>query len=115
MNAQLPLFAPEVEFKPICGGGPPGVQKRFQLAFTEPVKLDLLAVAASRPDDWLQWRDFRVVMERHQISFCMGHVLFQLVREGRLRERKVYLGKGIEAERPGSADYKGYGNEWKAA
>jgi hypothetical protein len=115
MSAQLALFAPEVEVKRICGGGPPGVQKRFHLAFTEPVKLELLAVAASRPGDWLQWNDFRAVMERHQIGFCMGHVLYQLVREGRLQENKVYLGKGIEAERPGSPDYKGYRNEWRAA
>jgi hypothetical protein len=124
MNAQLALFAPEVElepiepdveFKPKLGGGPPSVQRRRQLAFTEPVKLDLLAVAASRPDDWLRWRDFRVVMERHQIGFCMGHVLFQLVQEGRLQEKKVYFGKGIEAERPGSPDYKGNGTEWRAA
>jgi hypothetical protein len=124
VNAQLTLFAPdvelepiepEVEFKPKLGGGPPGVQRRFQLAFTEPVKLELLAVAASRPDDWLQWNDFRAVMERHQIGFCMGHVLFHLVREGRLQEKIVYLGRGIEAERPGSPDYQGYRTEWRAA
>lgn len=112
MSAQLALFAPEPVRR--IGGGPPEVQRRFELAFTEPVKLDLLAVAAARPDDWLRWDDFRAPMEKYKIGFCMGHVLSQLVREGRLQERPVYYGKGLEADRPGSPDYQGYRHDWKA-
>lgn len=115
MTQQTELFALEEPVEMRLGGGPPGVQRRFQLAFTEPVKLELLAVALARPDDWLKWPDFRVVMEKHQIGFCMGHVLGQLVREGRLQEKKVYFGNGLEADRPGSPDYKGYRTDWKAA
>lgn len=114
MIAQLPLFAPEPAPEIRLGGGPPDVQRRFALAMTEPVKLELLAVAAERPAEWLGWKDFRAVMEKHQIGFCMGHVLFNLVRAGRLQEKVIYLGKGLEADKPGSPDYQGYKNEWKA-
>jgi hypothetical protein len=113
VSAQLPLFAPAAEPAGRLGGGPPDVQRRFELAFTEPVKLELLAVAADRPEDWLRWKDFRAPMEEHKIGFCMGHVLSQLVREGRLQERTFYYGKGLEADRPGSADYQGYNHEWQ--
>lgn len=110
---QMTLFEAPVARR--LGGGPPEVQRRLQLAFTEPVKLELLAVTSARPDEWLNWRDFRAVMEKHQIGFCMGHVLSQLVREGRLQEKKVYFGNGLEAERPGSPDYKGYTHNWRAS
>lgn len=110
MIAQLSLFAPDA---PVC---PIGLSPdaRFELAFTEPVKLELLAVAAARPDDWLGWNAFRVPMNLHQIGFCMGHVLHQLVRAGRLQEKKIYFGKGIGAELPGSGNYHGYTTEWRA-
>jgi hypothetical protein len=112
MIAQLPLFEPEVTRR--VGAGPPEVERLSNLAFSEPVKLELLAVAAARPDDWLRWGDFSGPMENHKIGFCMGHVLGQLVREGRLQEKLVYYGKGLEADRPGSPDYMGYTHNWKA-
>lgn len=115
MSAQLPLFAPEPESVYRLGGAPPDVQRRMQLAFTEPVKLELLAVAAERPDEWLGFKDFRVPMEKHKIGFCMGHVLFHLAREGRLQERHVYYNKGIGGDMPGSGHYRGFYNEWRAA
>lgn len=111
--SQLALFAEE---EPVARryGMPPDVARRWNLAFSEPVKLELLAAAAARPDEWLGWGAFDEVRERHQIGFCMGHVLGALVREGRLGERTVYIGKGIGAERPGSPNYQGYYNEWRA-
>lgn len=115
MTKQIELFEPEAPVKRRLGGGPPDVQRRLELAFTEPVKQELLAVAVARPDDWLKWNDFRAVMEKHKIGFCMGHVLSHLVREGRLQEKAIYFGKGLEAERPGSPDYMGYTHNWKAA
>ena len=111
--SQLALFAEQVTAVR-TSGRPPGVERRWNLAFSEPAKLELLAVAAARPAEWLGWSAFDAVRERHQIGFCMGHVLGALVREGRLDERKVYCGKGIGAERPGSASYQGYYNEWRA-
>ena len=111
--SQLALFAEE---EPVARryGMPPDVARRWNLAFSEPVKLELLAVAAGRPGEWLGWHAFTEVRERHQIGFCMGHVLGGLVREGRLESRQVYCGKGIEADRPGSPNYQGYHNEWRA-
>lgn len=110
MIAQLSLFAPDAPVRTI-GLSP---DTRFELAFTEPVKLELLAVAAARADEWLGWNAFRAPMNLHQIGFCMGHVLSSLVRAGRLQEKKIYFGKGLEADRPGSPDYHGYTNEWRA-
>ena len=114
MTQQTELFAPEQEVERRIGGGPPDVQRRFALAFTEPVMLELLAVAAERPDDWLRWNDFRAPMEKHRIGFCMGHVLGHMVRDGRLQEKPIYYGKGLEADKPGSPDYQGYTHAWKA-
>lgn len=111
MSAQLSLFVPDALVPRIVGMSP---DARFELAFTEPVKLELLAVAAARPNEWLGWDVFRAPMEKHQIGFCMGHVLFSLVRAGRLEERPVDFGKGIGAEQPGSGNYQGYKNEWRA-
>lgn len=81
------------------------------LAFTEPVKLELLAAAAARPGRWLGWEDFATVRDKHKISFCMGHVLGSLVRAGRLREMICWYG----AERPGlDTEYRGFGSRWRA-
>lgn len=114
MNSQLALFAPEPAAPVRAYGGPKSVQRLMELAFTEPVKLELLAVAAAHPGEWLKWRDFKAPMEKHDIGFCMGHVLCALVRDGRLLEKTVYLGKGLEADRPGSPDYQGYTHHWMA-
>lgn len=117
-DAQFALFAPEPEpkdLRPRLGSGPPGVQRRRAIAYSEPVKLELLAVAAAQPDEWLEWDDFKVPREKHQIGFCMGHVLHALVWEGRLQEKTIYLGTGLEANRPGSPDYQGFMYRWKAA
>lgn len=111
---QVELFLPEPGAARRIGGGPPGVQLLIARAFTEPVKLELLAVATARPDEWLEWRAFRVPMDKYQISFCMGHVLSALAREGRLQEKVVYLGTGIDADRPGAPGYRGYTCNWKA-
>lgn len=114
MSAQLALFAEPAPKERRCGM-PLGVQRRWELAFSEQVKRELVAVATARPGEWLEWGAFTAVRERYQIGFCMGHVLSSLVREGRLAERRVYFGKGIDADRPGSPNYCGYGSEWRAA
>jgi hypothetical protein len=86
----------------------------LELAFSPEVKDALADVARSRIGAWLGWDAFKAVRERYDIGFCMGHVLFALVREGRLLEKKIYLGKGLEADRPGSRDYQGYYCQWSA-
>ncbi len=79
------------------------------------VKAAVLEIAASRPQEWLSWEDFRPVMEKHDISACFGHVLFAMVRDGCLVEQKIYIGKGIGAETPGSTNYQGYYSKWRMA
>jgi len=93
------------------GGGPPDVQRRFDLAFTEPIKVELLAVATANPERWLGWHDFAQVRDKHKIGFCMGHVLSSLVRAGRLQAMICWHG----AERPGQeTEYRGYNSRWRA-
>lgn len=79
------------------GGAPPGVQRRWDQALSEPVKAELVARLNERPGQWLEWRDFADIRERHQIGFCLGHVLHGLVHAGRAVDKKIYYG----AERPG--------------
>jgi hypothetical protein len=109
-SPQLDMFAPPAPERRI-GGGPPDVQDRMALAFTEPVKLELLATAAAQPGRWLGWNDFAAVRDKHKIGFCMGHVLSSLVRDGRMREMICWHG----AERPGlDTEYRGFGSRWRA-
>lgn len=107
---QLDLFAMPASDRPL-GGMPRSVHDRWELAFTEPVKLELLEVAAAIPGRWLDWNDFAAVREKHHIGSCMGHVLHSLVRDGRLCELICWYG----AERPGQEiEYLGYGSWWRA-
>lgn len=108
--SQLSLFdqpAPTVERRP--GGAPPGVKRRQDLAFSEPVKLELVARLNERPGQWLQWSDFADIRERHQIGFCLGHVLGSLVRAGRALEQVIYFG-AKDSQIPGA--YQGFGTIW---
>jgi hypothetical protein len=103
------MFAPPAPTYSL-GGGPPDVQRRFALAFTEEIKLELLAAAAAVPGRWLGWNDFAAVRDKHQIGFCMGYVLSSLVRDGRLLGMICWLG----AERPGTdTEYKGFSSRWR--
>jgi len=74
---------------------------------------EVLAIAKARPAEWLTWCAFRAVIEKHHIGFCFGQVLGRLVRAGQLEERRVYFGRGIGAEKPGSPNYEGFGHKWK--
>lgn len=94
--SQLALFEESVPVRPV-GGAPPGVQRRTDLAFSEPVKTELVVRLNARPGQWLEWRDYADIRERHQIGHCLGHVLFSLYMEGRALRKEIYFG----AERPG--------------
>lgn len=76
---------------------------------------EVLAIARARSEEWLTWGAFRAVIEKYQIGFCFGQVLGRLVRAGHLHEEKVYFGRGIGAEKPGSPNYQGFGHQWRAA
>lgn len=62
---------------------------------------------------WLAWRDFADIRERHQIGFCLGHVLHALTTEGRALVKNIYFG----AERPGDPfkPYLGYDSVYSSA
>lgn len=109
-SPQFDLFAVPPRHLPL-GGMPRSVHDRWELAFSEPVKLELLAAAAATPGRWLGWNDFAEVREKHQIGCCMGHVLHSLVRDGHLGELICWYG----AERPGlDTKYLGFGSRWRA-
>jgi hypothetical protein len=108
---QLPLFEQPAPVRRL-GGQPPGVEHRWNLAFSEPVKAELVARLNERTGQWLTWHDFADIRERHQIGFCLGHVLHGLVHDGRAVERKIYFG----AERPGDSfkPYLGFTSVWSS-
>ena len=110
---QLSLFPDPAPSTRPCGM-PPGVHARWELAYSPKVKAELVAVATARPGEWLEWRDFREVMERYEIGFCMGHVLGHLARTGLLKHKDIPLGKGIGAELPGSENFRGTKSNWMA-
>lgn len=112
MTTQLTLFEGS-DAKRQLSGMPPQVQRQWELAWSLKIERRLLAVAAGRQGEWLNGRPFRDALKKYEIGHCIGHVLGHLARTGKLDERKVYLGKGMEADRPGSPDYRGFNCEWR--
>lgn len=100
MSVQLSLFA-----DPAPRVRRPG-DDAWERGFSEPVKAELVARLNERVGQWLGWEDFSDIRERHRIGCCMGHVLFHLVRAGRVLERHIYYGT---ESGPG---YKGYNDVW---
>ena len=115
---QLALFVESVPAVPVSVpkpsyGVPPGVRQRWDRAMQPDVAEAALAIAAARPGEWLTWSAFRAVIDKYQIGFCFGQVLARLVRAGQIEERKVYFGRGVSAEKPGSPNYEGFGHVWR--
>lgn len=110
--SQLGLFTEPVPARRI-GGQPPDVERRWNLAFSEPVKAELVTRLDERIGAWVSWNGFADIRERHKIGFCMGHVLHSLVREGRAVEKNIYYG----AERPGDPfkPYLGFNTVYSSA
>jgi hypothetical protein len=79
------------------------------------IEAELMEIFRARPDDWLDWPDFRAVIAKHGIGYGLGHKLGFMVRRGLLEEKVIYLGKGLEANRPGSKDYQGFRTEYRLA
>src|SRR5688572_18382890 len=77
-------------------------------AKTPEVERETMAVFRTRQNEWLAWRDFKAIIDRHQIGSCFGHVLCGYVERGLIIEKHIYLGRGLEADRPGSKDYQGF-------
>ncbi|MGV7210482.1 hypothetical protein ACLB1G_21825 [Oxalobacteraceae bacterium A2-2] len=104
-SATLDLFPAEVPAERSCR--PPIVDHMWERAQSEEVRRDILAVFAAKPAQWLSWSDFRCVIKAHQIGACLGHVLFGMVREGKIIEKIIYFG----TERPGPG-YAGFTSNW---
>jgi hypothetical protein len=109
---QMQLFEQPADTRRL-GGRPRDVERRWNLAFSEPVKAQLVARLNERVGEWLAWRDFADIREQHRIGFCMGHVLHGLVHDGRAIEKRIYFG----AERPGDPfkPYLGYTTVYSSA
>lgn len=107
---QLTLFA---DSKPTRRprGGPPGVQDAWAHGFSAPIMDELVARLNARLGQWLGWNDFADIRDRHRIGCCMGHVLANLERAGRIAEKRVYYGTECPTL-PG--EYRGYGHLWSS-
>lgn len=112
---QAELFTSEPEpLKPTSPiGMPTGVRLKHERARSPEVSAALLEVAQARPGEWLTSRTFEAVFQRFDISCARGTAIGQLVRARQLDERRVYFGKGIGAEQPGSPNYQGFGHEYR--
>lgn len=95
-------------------GMPRNVALAWERASSPAVEASVLEVCAAREGEWLGWSDFPAVIEKYQISSCFGHVTSRMAREGLIRERTIYHGKGIGAEKPGSPNYQGFGHKYSA-
>lgn len=75
----------------------------WDLAFSKGVESAVLAIFESRPDDWLDWADFKKIIEKNKIGFCFGHVLFQLSKRGTIMRKDIYFG----SDHPGKPNFLG--------
>lgn len=110
--SQLALFEESAPVRRVSGQ-PPDVERRWNLAFSEPVKAELVARLNEHPGQWLDWSDFADIRGRHKIGFCLGHVLYGLATAGRALRKNIYYG----AERPGDPfkPYLGFNTVYSSA
>ncbi len=95
-------------------GMPRSVALAWERASSPAVESAIIDVVSTRKGEWLGWNDFRAVIEKYQISSCFEHVLSGMARERLIREKTIYHGKGIGAEKPGSPNYQGFGHKYSA-
>ncbi|MYM25762.1 hypothetical protein GTP46_24340 [Duganella sp. FT135W] len=86
------------------------VERIHHVAFSDLVKAEVLSIVQSRVGEWLSWRDFRSVIDRHSIGSCFGHLLHHLSRAGLLLEQECYFGSRY----PWEGNYQGYSTRWAA-
>lgn len=77
---------------------------RWELAFSSEVEAAVMAAFEGRSNEWLRFSDFRKIAEKYQISFCFGHVLGKLSRQGKIAAKNIYYG----SDHPGKPNYIGY-------
>jgi hypothetical protein len=118
--SQLALFEPEapvVRPAPAAGTSIGRHQRdRVSALIACPlIEAELMEIFHARPDDWLSMWDFMSFSSKRSIGFGLGHKLYSMSRRGLIEEKTVYLGKGLEAHRPGSPDYQGFRHEYRLA
>ena len=77
---------------------------RWELAFSSEVEAAVMAAFEDRSNQWLRFSDFRKITEKYQISFCFGHVLGHLSRQGKIVAKNINYG----SDHPGKPNYIGY-------
>lgn len=105
MQQQIDLFAPTPPAQNLTF-----VQRMWTVAFSDEVRAEVLAIIAARRGEWLDWRDFRPVIEKYKISSWFGHVLFRLVQENLILEQQRYYG----SQHPWEGNYLGFGCRYAA-
>lgn len=113
--AQMYLFAAEPVPSPVRhrGGMPPCVERMIERARSPEVEAQALAIFRARAGEWLSRAPFRTLIRQHDISSQFGRVTSRLEQAGLIESRQVYLGHGIGAESPGSANYQGFHLEYR--
>jgi hypothetical protein len=64
----------------------------FEFAFSQEVQTAIMHILEVRPGCWLDWEDYRPVMDKYEIGFCLGHVLSRMARVGLIQQKNVYFG-----------------------
>ena len=90
-------------------------ERLAQLAWAPETRQALLDVFNARPGEWLSPFDVHEVAKALGVGSWFGHVLSKMSRDRLLLEKKVYAGKGIDADKPGSPNYQGFYNMWMLA
>lgn len=103
MQQQIDLFPPALPAPHLSH-----VERMWQIAFSAEVRAEVLAIFAARSGEWLDWKDFRSVIDKYKISSWFGHVLSRLVREEVILEQIRYFG----SDRPGDGNYMGFHRRW---
>lgn len=108
MTAQFELFVTEEPQVPRLGH----VERIWQLAFSDEVKAEVMRVFQSKGNQWLDWNDFRTIIDRHKIGSCFGHLLGRMARDGLILEQLRYHG----AQYPGDGQgvYEGFSSRYAA-
>ena len=111
---QFDMFSPpqEAQKQSPRYGVPRSVALMWERASSPAVESAILDVVSARKGEWLGWNHFRAIIEKYQIGSCFGHVLSGMAREGLIRQQTIYHGKGIDAEKPGSPNYQGFGYKY---
>ena len=100
---QLTLFAAEVRRD--------SREIMWERAFSTDVDQAVMAIFAAKPAEWLEWKDFKSVINKYKISSCFGHVLYWISRHGKTIEKHIYFG----ADHPGLPNYLGFKSAYMLA